>query len=155
MAESQTCTIVERETMFTLTITRETTPPELGAVFAECFPTVFTFITSKGIEPSGRPFGRYIEMTETKVVVECGIPVPRELEGEGEITSSQITPGRYVELIHMGSFDTLGDSHAAMNAYIAANNLQIIGPPIEFYVTDPETETDPANWRTDIIYPIA
>jgi len=155
MTITSDCKIVVREKTHTLSITRETTPDAFGTVFAECFPAIHQFITAQGKEQSGRPFGRYLEMSDTKAVVECGIPVANEMAGEGQIVPSEIPAGRYVLKSHIGSFETLGETHGAINAFIAKQNLQIAGPPVEFYVSDPGEEPDPNKWQTDIIYPIA
>jgi AraC family transcriptional regulator len=35
-----------------------------------------------------------------------------------------------------------------------ANKLRIGGPPWESYITDPAEHPDPAQWRTEICWPV-
>lgn len=58
---------------------------ELGVVFVECFLKVFVYIIFKGSEFLGRLFVCYFDMIDMKVIVECGILVFWEFDGEGEI----------------------------------------------------------------------
>lgn len=42
-----------------------------------------------------------------------------------------------------------------MERSIEANDLKADGPPWEAYITDPAEHPDPANWRTEIYWPVA
>ena len=42
-----------------------------------------------------------------------------------------------------------------MEQWIAAEGLQSAGPAWEIYVTDPADHPDPADWRTELCWPLA
>ncbi len=54
----------------------------------------------------------------------------------------------------MGAYDKLNDAHAAVQVWIEEQKLRGAGAPWEVYVTDPADVPDPANWRTDLFWPL-
>ena len=47
------------------------------------------------------------------------------------------------------------DTNAAIERWIDENNLRPNGPPWEWYVTDPGEHPNPADWRTEVYWPLA
>ena len=56
--------------------------------------------------------------------------------------------------IHTGSYDGLGDAHAAMEHFLDEQRLTKAGPAREVYLTDPGEVPDPAQWKTQLIWPV-
>jgi effector-binding domain-containing protein len=52
----------------------------------------------------------------------------------------------------MGSYDHLDVPHNAIESYIKENDLEVLGPALEEYVTDPGSEPDTSKWETHIFY---
>ena len=129
-------------------------PDELGARFGEILPMVFRYVGSTGIAPAGAPYARYLSMTDETFDIEAGIPVVSTVPPGGRIESGELPGGRVVYTLHVGPYDKLGDAHDAVNKWIAEEGLEISGPPWEYYVSDP-MEAPPAEWETEIYYPIA
>jgi AraC family transcriptional regulator len=57
--------------------------------------------------------------------------------------------------MHAGSYDTLTETYAAVERWIESNGYRIGGPPWESYITDPADLPDPADWRTEVYWPLA
>ena len=55
-------------------------------------------------------------------------------------------------LLHVGPYDTLGEAYAQIETYVAEHGLQKVGPPREFYYSEPEVP--PAETRTLIEWPV-
>lgn len=55
---------------------------------------------------------------------------------------------------HTGPYDKLTKAHAAIQMWIAEQGRVPAGAPWESYVTDPADYPDPADWKTEIFWPI-
>jgi effector-binding domain-containing protein len=57
--------------------------------------------------------------------------------------------------IHAGAYEQLKDTNAAIERWIETQGYQVGGPHWEWYVTDPGQHPDPADWRTEVYWPLA
>ena len=55
---------------------------------------------------------------------------------------------------HTGPYDKLTEAHAAIQVWIEDQGLVTAGAPWESYVTDPADYHDPADWKTEIFWPV-
>ncbi len=136
---------------------------EFAAALPECWPQVWAWIDGQGMEPTGRPFIRYLEISmPDALMVDIGIPIPEEVSGSGDIIVETFPAGRYVAGSFFGHFDGLVDANAELQGWAKDTGLNLAGGDVggkevwasrtEFYVTDPATEPDPAKWQTDLCY---
>ena len=66
----------------------------------------------------------------------------------------EIAAGRYVTAVHVGPFDTVGESYAAMTDWAVGEDVTFREhPTIEMYLTDPET-TPPEEFETKLFVAI-
>jgi AraC family transcriptional regulator len=138
-----------------LIIRRRIPPTEIAAALGECLPAVFAHAQRAGIPLAGPPFARYVEMGRGLMTIEGGMPIASPGAGEGEIEAIELPAGPAAVAIHVGAYDRLGETHAALEAWIEAQGLRAGGPPWEVYVTDPAEHPDPTSWRTEVIWPLA
>jgi AraC family transcriptional regulator len=54
----------------------------------------------------------------------------------------------------VGPYETLHETHAAVERWIEANGGKVAGAPWEVYLTDPGEVPDPAEWQTEIVWPV-
>lgn len=74
-------------------------------------------------------------------------PSPPVMEG--------MTPGgRYMTTAHMGAHEEMTPVYMAAEEYVVNQGWQMVGGPIEEYITDPGAEPDTAKWITNIYWPI-
>ena len=57
--------------------------------------------------------------------------------------------------MHAGTYETLSNAYAALEAWIEANGFTPAGAPWEYYITDPAEHPDPKDWKTGVYWPIA
>jgi AraC family transcriptional regulator len=57
--------------------------------------------------------------------------------------------------IHTGPYEGLGETYAAIERWAEANQHRVDGAPWEQYVTDPGEHPNPADWRTEVYWPLA
>jgi len=132
-------------------VTREELPDAIGAGMGRVFP----YAQRAGIAIAGRPFARYVGMDGEQMSIEVGAPVVAPAKGEGEIEVGSIPGGPVVVGVHMGPYDQLHETFEAMERWLAENGLRSGGAPWESYITDPDELSDPAQWRTDVYWPLA
>ena len=122
----------------------------LGAIL----PAVFGHATAEGIAMVGPPVTLYVEWGPGMVTIHAGMPVAPGATGKGDVEVAVLPAGDAAVAIHTGSYDGLGDAHAAIETYLHENGLQSGGPLREVYLTDPGEVPDPAEWKTQIIWPV-
>lgn len=65
-------------------------------------------------------------------------------------------PGRdAVVTIHAGPYESLGDTHIALDRWMSDSGLTAAGGPWEIYLTDPGEVPDQDDWQTKIVWPLA
>jgi AraC family transcriptional regulator len=142
-----------------LVVRRHVTPDQIAAAMGECLPLAFGRAQQHGLALVSPPFNRYVTMGRASFEIECGVAVGASAAEAAVATGDgvevvEIAGGRALSAVHRGSYDTLGDTYAAIETYMADNGVASGGPPWETYLTDPGDHPDAADWQTEIIQPI-
>jgi AraC family transcriptional regulator len=153
-AMSVSITKQQLEPRLALVMRRKTTDKEIAKTLGEVLPAVWGYAAKNGIPLAGPPFTRYVEMGRGLWTIEAGLPISAPAQGEGDIVATELPGGMAAVAIHKGSYETLGETHAAIERWLDANKLTA-GAPWETYVTDPATTPNPAEWQTQVVYPLA
>ena len=128
---------------------------ELPAFFARAFAAAAAAVAKQGRDLAGPPFGLYRSMPSTTVDVEAGFPVTAPLEPDGEVVPGALPGGRAVEAVHVGPYDTMGETYGQVEQWMVGQRLVPGDLVWESYLSDPEREPDPATWRTVIHWSVA
>ena len=90
-----------------------------------------------------------------------GIPVADAGSGEGRITAAEL-PAPAVSTCHIGSHDRLGEAYGRLKAWLSERDRKAAGEAWEVYWwIDPAFDPDPANWpppaewRCELVQPVA
>jgi effector-binding domain-containing protein len=59
-----------------------------------------------------------------------------------------------VSCIHYGDYSTSSDTYYKLDDYIKEKKYQIIGNPLEEYITDPMNVKEPMQIETKISFPV-
>lgn len=148
-------------------IRREVTMQEIGPTLPPLIGELFGWLESKGIEPAGPVFWRYLVIDmEARLEIDVAIPVATTVIGEGDVISDVLPAGRYAVLLHTGPYDELMAVTAGLLAWAEKKGLVWDKWPagskgeawrarIETYFTDPAEEPDPAKWETELAFKLA
>lgn len=137
-----------------LFISRRIAPNERKEALGECFGKLFSHGAKAGLTIAGWPLCR-LNMGPGLLTIEPAMPLAAPATGEGEMQSG-VLPGGPVALgIHAGPYEGLSETHAAIERWIEANGYRPDGAPWEQYVTDPAEHPNPADWRTEVYWPLA
>jgi AraC family transcriptional regulator len=128
---------------------------EIAAAIAEGVGKAYMHAQKTGAAIAGHPFTRYLSAGPGLLDFEVGLPMAAAAAGEGDVQSGALPAGQAVVAVHGGPYDQLSETYAAIERWMAANNLRPDGPPWEWYTTDPAQHPDPADWRTEVYWPAA
>ncbi len=118
---------------------------------------VVGFIMAKGLQMMGAPFGVYFnsphETPFEELMYDIGIPFSGVAEEEGRIKIKTLPAEMVVSTIYKGPYSGCGNAIGLLAQYAFDNNYEIIGPPTETYISDPN-ETPESELVTEMYFPV-
>jgi effector-binding domain-containing protein len=133
-----------------LTIPREEIRNVMGPGIGELMATV----AAQGVGPAGPVFSRHFRMDPAIFDFEIGVPVTGPVAPAGRVKPGQLPATTVARTVYHGGYEGLGPAWGEFDAWIAANG-HTPGPDLwECYVAGPESNPDPANWRTELNRPL-
>lgn len=135
----------------------------LAGAVDQAFPELFGWLAERGIEVAAAPFIRYLVIDmQGKLEVELGVPADVRTADGGRIRAGVLPAGRYLVLRHVGPYDGLVASNAALLDWAREHAVTLDSwetnrgtawrSRVEHYLTNPAAEPDPAKWKTEIAY---
>ena len=138
-----------------LLIRRKIPRAELQGMLSECFGKLYGHGRKGGLPIAGWPVARYLSVGPGMWTVEAAMPVATAAPGEGELEPGMLPAGAVALGIHGGPYEQLPETYAAIEKWMEANGVRQGGHPWESYVTDPAQHPDPADWKTEVYWPLA
>lgn len=132
------------------------THADIASTLGPLLGSAFTFAMTTGLELRSPPTTLYVEWSPGMVTMHAGLAI-------ASAPTVPLPAGLHVEVlpaceaavtVHTGSYDGLADAHAAMDHFLHEHSLTKGGPAREVYVTDPGEVPDPAQWKTQIVWPL-
>jgi AraC family transcriptional regulator len=127
---------------------------DIARTIGESLGQTFSHAIATSVVIAGRPFARYVSTGPGLLTIDVGVPIAAAYAGAGEIQAGTLQGGPAAVALHGGQYDTLSESYAAMERWIDANGFTTGGAPWELYLNDPAEHPDPAEWRTEIYWPL-
>ena len=147
--------VKEIEAAKALTIRATTSSGEISAKLGELYQALMDCINKYEIQMVGPPFAKYYSWDpEGDTDLEAGVPVEKGAECEGNIEFVELPSCKVVTSLHVGPYESIGPVYEAIQEYIDKKGLKINGAVWEVYLTDPATEPDPNNYKTQVYYPV-
>jgi effector-binding domain-containing protein len=140
-----------------LTISDTLTTESIQNFFANAYAKIGAVLkANRGMKMVGAPSAFYNGDPSNPVwVVTAAIPV--NVEPRKTPTGIMVfkTPEqKIVSVIHYGDYSTSSDSYYKIDDYVKQKDLEIIGAPLEEYISDPMTVKDPMQIETRISFPV-
>ncbi len=130
------------------------TMDRLAEVMGPLFGEVHAHIGEQGATPAGMPLTIYHTADGDTLEIECAIPVAAPMDGTERIGAGVLPGGTVAAVTHLGPYENLHHTWAALTEWMRSEGLERAGAPWEVYVTDPGAEPDVSKWRTDIFFPV-
>lgn len=127
---------------------------DIAKTIAESLGKVFPYAIGSGAAIAGQPFARYPEVGHGLMTIDVGVRLATAAPGQGDIQAGTLQEGPAVMAVHGGAYDQLMETYGAIELWMGEHGLAPGGPPWEVYTTDPADHPDPADWRTEICWPV-
>jgi effector-binding domain-containing protein len=137
-------------------VIRQRAPLEkMSEVIPAAFEEIAGYLHERGLEPIGPPttICPYAD-DEGMVDVSNAWTIGSDVTGRGRIEATTLPACTVLAYEHRGHYNELDRSYRALQELVEREGLTIAGEPREVYWTDPEDLPDPADWLTEIQFPI-
>ncbi len=135
---------------------------QIGAVLPALHNQLLDWMETKGVQPVGAPFFRYLVIDmENGFEMEVGVPIAEEVGVEGNIRMGFIPAGRYATLLHTGHYSGLYEATSTLLDWGYKNGIEwqvgSIGSTeawesrLEIYL-NVGREANPEKWETEIAF---
>jgi effector-binding domain-containing protein len=125
---------------------REVMGPGIGEVIAAA--------TAQGIGPAGAWFTHHLRMDPGVFDFEICVPVTAPVAPTGRVTAGEWPAMAVVRTVYRGPYEGLGAAWGEFNAWIAAHGHGVAPDYWERYLAGPESNADPATFRTELSRPL-
>src|SRR5437868_5047074 len=133
-----------------LTIPREEIRNVMGPGIGELMAT----IAAQNVAPSGPVFSHHFRMAPDIFDFEVGVPVTKPVSPAGRVMPGNLAATTVARTVYHGAYEGLGAAWGEFDAWIKANG-HTAGPDLwECYVAGPESNPDPATFRTELNRPV-
>jgi effector-binding domain-containing protein len=144
--------IVELQEQPTAVIREQVAMNALPEFFGSGFADVSAAMDAQGVQPAGPPFALYRGMPTETVDVEAGFPVSTTIAAVNGVQAGTLPACRAVQAMHVGGYDTLDTTYEAVKQRMHEEGMKASDNMWEYYLSD--QSTDPATWRTLVIWPV-
>ncbi len=129
---------------------------DLGAFIPNAIREVAETVAAQGGPFAGAPYVIYhsADSTEADLDMEIGMPVSRPIQPTGRVVAATIEGGLVASVLHCGPYEEVGGAYRALGEWVQEHSHEMAGPPREVYLSDPQTVADPADLRTEIVWPL-
>lgn len=139
-----------------IAVRKHTSLARIGQDVASAFGELWGTIRPRGIVPAGPPFLVMDDLLDevTEGDVELCVPVAEPFEGSGEVSGHDVEAVTAATTVHHGPYDEIGPAYHTLTGWVQEHGHEIAGPPREVYLTSPDPALDPADYLTEIVFPI-
>jgi effector-binding domain-containing protein len=136
-------------------VRRQVRIPEIAGAWKPALDKVWAFLQQHpGLRTDGHNVFLYHHPADMKLPmdIDFGVQVTRTFEREGEVFAVETPAGKVVTALHVGPYERLGETHAAIHAWAAANKVSFAGKSWEIYG---DWTSDAAKLETHVEYLLA
>ncbi|HQF99324.1 MAG TPA: GyrI-like domain-containing protein, partial [Candidatus Aminicenantes bacterium] len=93
------------------------------------------------------------EVPEAELKWRIGMPIGRDITPREPLRKDDFAYPKVASYLHVGPYEKVGEAYQKAGAYLERNGWKAAGPPVEFYLNNPE-EVPPENLETEILIPV-
>jgi effector-binding domain-containing protein len=132
-----------------------TTPrDEIGRVMGPAIREVYETIAAQGLAPAGPWFTHHSKMTPGIFDFDACVPVTAPVTAIGRVSPGHLPAVKVARTVYEGPYEGLGEAWGEFMEWIEANGLTPADNLWECYLVGPESESDPARYRTELNRPL-
>jgi len=128
---------------------------EMRQVMGPAFGELMAALNAQDIAPAGAWFTYHHRFDPATFDFEVGVPVRSAIAPTGRVTTGQLPAAKVARTVYHGGYEGLGSAWGEFDAWMKAEGHIPAQNFWEVYVAGPESDTDPAKWRTELNRPLA
>jgi AraC family transcriptional regulator len=146
--------LITRDEQKALVIRDQVSTLKLPKVMGPAYMKIAEYMKKKGAEPTEAPFTSYkvdnwdeainikglkaiISLFTKKWDIEMGFPLTEDVPATDSIEISTLLGGEYIQILHVGPYQKVGDTYKKIYQYVQEHNLVLDNQSYEFYRNDP------------------
>ena len=155
MTESSAPELVDLDGTITAVIRGVVPMSELANFFDHSFSTLAAVTAGQGVAITGPAYALYHGGPGATADLEVGFPTERAVEPADGVEPGSLPAGRAARVVHAGSYEELTTSWERLRGWMAEQGHEPGADFWEIYVTEPSPDMDPADLRTELVWPLA
>ncbi len=116
---------------------------------------VMSAIAAQGLTSAGSVFSHPLRMDPDTFDFEVGVPVITPVSATGRVKGSQLRAATVARTVYHGSYEVLASAWSEFDAWIISQGHKSAPALWGNYVAGPESNANPATWRTELNLPLS
>lgn len=135
---------------------REVVPMNaLAEFFGRAYAALTSTLGQQGVQVRGPAMAVYYNSPTDTVDVAAAFPTDRLATADGKVTSEMLPAGRAAQIVHVGSYDSMGPTYGRLMAWVGEQGLSGGSLTWETYLTEPTPGGNQDSMLTRITWPLA
>jgi effector-binding domain-containing protein len=127
---------------------------EIREVMGPGITEVMAAVVAQGIGPAGPVFSHHLRMDPGTFDLEIGVPVSAPVTAIGRVKPGELPAALVARTVYRGDYEGLGPAWGEFDAWIKTSGHTPAPDLWECYLAGPESNPDPATWRTELNRPL-
>ncbi|WP_202978233.1 GyrI-like domain-containing protein [Mariprofundus erugo] len=123
---------------------------QIEMVMGPAIHEVIAVLARQKVTPCGPLFSWHRRRPSDTFDFEVGFPVTEPITPDGRVVMSRLPAARVARRLYQGDYAGLGAGWGALIGDVTKAGLSIQWNFWERYLSGPESDPDPANWRTEL-----
>jgi effector-binding domain-containing protein len=128
---------------------------EMMKAFGPAVGELMKALAAQGVEPVGAVFAHHLKMSPDTFDFELGVKVSAPVKAAGRMKPGQLPARKVAHTVYSGPYEGLPNAWSEFNSWMKANGHEQAEDLWEVYSVGPQSNPDPANWRTELNRPLA
>ena len=146
--------IIQTEVQHAATIHLTIPRNEMMKVFGPAVGELMAALADQKAPPVGAVFAHHLKMSQSTFDFEVGVKVSAPVKAIGRVRPSHLPAARVARTVYSGPYEGLPSAWGEFNNWMKANGLRQAENLWEVYSVGPQSNPDPANWRTELNRPL-
>ena len=146
--------IVQTDDQYAAVIRLTTPRTEIQNVMGPGMQELMAAVAAQGIAAAGPIFSHHLKMDPDIFDFELGVPVTSPIAAVGRVQAGHLRATTVARTNYRGPYEGLGPAWGEFIQWIDAEGYTPAPDLWECYVTGPESDPDPATWRTELNRPL-
>ncbi|TAL51664.1 MAG: AraC family transcriptional regulator [Methylovulum sp.] len=146
--------IIQTDEQLTAVIHLTVPRAEISNVMGSAIAEVMAVISAQSIVPVGPCFSYHLKRPSDIFDFEVGFPVNKPITPNGRVKLGKLPAAKVIRTTYRGGYEGLGAAWGEFCVWIESNGFCAQDSLWECYTSGPESDPDPAKWRTELNRPL-